>query len=152
MQDEKPNPNYESWPDFTQGEDVSQAVSRMAHSIEFMADPTLGNDAIQFMTMAAWGINNLATKETPYIVESQLDASKYFQVIRGSDRQYLSELGSPEAAGRTSDEIERKALEPLGWLMLNEDSPNYHREYPSAADIYDIAADAARGWFRAYNS
>jgi hypothetical protein len=103
------------------------------------------------MTMAAWGIKN-ATEETPYIVESPLDESNYFQVIRGIEGEYYSELGSPDAAGKTANEKQRAELELLGWIMPNDDSPNYHREYEADADRYDIAADAARGWFKAYQS
>lgn len=98
------------------------------------------------MTMAAWGIKN-ATDETSYIVESEGDSTKYFQLIRGTDGEYYSELASPEAAGKPADEGQRVALESLGWIMPNDDSPNYHREYEGNADVYDIAADAARGWF-----
>lgn len=146
----QPKRLYESWPDFTQGESEEQAISRMAHSVEFMADPKLGQDAVQFMTMAAWGIKN-ATDETPYIVESEGDSSKYFQLIRGTEGEYYSELGSPEAAGKLADEKQRETLEKLGWIMPNEDSPNYHREYQREEDVYEIAADAARGWFQAFN-
>jgi len=145
----QPKRLYESWPDFTEGEDEQEAISRMAHSIDFMADPKLGQDAVQFMTMVAWGLKN-ATEETPYIVESEGDESKYFQVIRGTEGEYYSEIASPEAAGKPADDKQRDALAPLGWIMPNEDSPNYHREYVADTDQFDIASDAARGWFVAY--
>jgi hypothetical protein len=147
----QPKRLYESWPDFTEGEDEQQAISRMSHSVEFMADPQFGEDAVQFMNMAAWGIKN-ATDETPYVVESEGDASKYFQLIRGTDGEYYSELGSPDVAGKPADQEQRAVLEPLGWIMPNDDSPNYHREYKADADVYDIAADAARGWFMVFKS
>lgn len=147
----QPKRLYEAWPDFTEGEAQQQTISRIAHTVEFVADPKLGQDAVQFMNMAAWGIKN-ATDETPYIVESEGDATKYFQLIRGIDGEYYSELGSPEAAGKPADESQRKVLESLGWITPNGESPNYHREYKADADVYDIAADAARGWFRAYNN
>jgi transcription elongation factor Elf1 len=143
------NRHYESWPDFTVGDDEDDAASRIANSIELLADPSLGQDAVQFMTMAAWGIKN-ATEETPYIVESPLDESNYFQVIRGIEGEYYSELGSPDAAGKPANEMQRAELELLGWIMPNDVSPNYHREYEADADRYAIAADAARGWFSAY--
>lgn len=143
----KPDRFYETWPDFTVGEDETDAASRIANSIELLADPSLGQDAVQFMTMVAWGISN-ATEATPYIVESEKDQSQYFQVIRGTEGEYFSELGSPESAGKEPNLVQRQALEPLGWISPNEDSPNYHREYSSDANRYDIAADAARGWFR----
>ena len=145
----QPKRLYEGWPDFTVGETETDAVSRLAHSIEFMADEHLGRDAVQFMQMVAFGIT-VATEETPYIVESEGDESKYFQIIRGSNGEYYSELASPEAAGEESNQAQREALESLGWIMPNADSPNYHREYASDADRYEIAADAARGWFGAY--
>lgn len=144
---EKPDPHYESWPDFTVGEDETDAASRIANSIELLADSALGKDAVQFMTMVAWGIKTLASEDNPYIVESQLDASNYFQVIRGTEGEYFSELGSPDVAGKPANEKQRAALELLGWIMPNDDSPNYHREYKSDADTYDIAADASKGWF-----
>ncbi|MFM1787228.1 MAG: hypothetical protein RL228_1178 [Actinomycetota bacterium] len=147
----QPKRLYESWPDFTQGESEDEAISRMAHSIEFMADPKLGQDAVQFMTMAAWGIKK-ATDETPYIVESEGDQSKYFQLIRGTEGEYYSEIAAPEATGNESNQTQHDVLAPLGWIMPNDDSPNYHREYEANAAVYDIAADAARGWFRAYNN
>lgn len=142
----QPKRLYESWPDFTKGESEGEAISRIAHSIEFMAEPKLGQDAVQFMIMAAWGIKN-ATDDSPYMVESEGDASKYFQLIRGMEGEYYSELGSPEAAGKLEDKGQRAALESLGWVMPNADSPNYHREYGLEALVCDIAADAARGWF-----
>jgi len=137
---------YEGYPDFTVGDNETDAASRIANSIELLADPSLGQDAVQFMTMAAWGISN-ATEDTPYIVESENDQSQYFQVIRGTEGEYFSELGSPESAGKEPNLVQRQALEPLGWISPNEDSPNYHREYGAGANRYDIAADAARGWF-----
>ncbi len=149
---EKPDPHYESWPDFTIGEDETDSASRIANSIELLADSALGKDAVQFMTMVAWGIKTLANQDNPYIVESPLDQANYFQVIRGTEGEYYSELGSPDAAGKPADQGQRAGLEPLGWIMPNDESPNYHREYEANADVYDIAADAARGWFRAYNN
>jgi len=143
----QPGRYYESFPDFTVGDSETDAASRIANSIELLADPSLGQDAVQFMTMVAWGITN-ATEETPYIVESEKDQSQYFQVIRGTEGEYFSELGSPESAGKPSDEKQREALEALGWLMPNEDSPNYHREYEADANRYEIAAHAAMGWFK----
>lgn len=140
---------YQSWPDFTVGDSDTDAASCFAHSIEFMSDETLAQAAVMFMKMAAWGITQ-ASQETPYIVEAEGDESKYFQVIRGENGEYYSEIASPEATGKQPDKAQRAALEPLGWIMPNQDSPNYHREYASDSDRYDIAADAARGWFRAY--
>lgn len=146
----QPNRLYESWPDFTVGESNTDTASRLAHSIEFMADQNLGADAIQFMHMVAFGIST-ATQESAYIVESEGDESKCFQLIRGANGEYYSELAAPEASGKKADQAQREALEPLGWIMPNSDSPNYHREYPAEAERYDIAADAARGWFRAFS-
>jgi hypothetical protein len=146
---QKPERFYETWPDFTVGENETDAASRIANSIELLSDPSLGQDAVQFMTMVAWGIKS-ATEESPYIVESPLDQANYYQVIRGTEGEYYSELGSPDVAGRPSDEKQQEALESLGWIMPNGDSPNYHREYAADADRFDIAADAARGWFGAY--
>ena len=141
---------YQSWPDFTVGDSDTDAASCFAHSIEFMSDETLAQDAVMFMKMAAFGIKN-ATHETPYIVEVQGNESIYYQVIRGHEGQYYSELSAPEATGKEANQAQREALEPLGWIMPNADSPNYHREYAADADRYDIAADATRGWFKAYN-
>ena len=132
------------------GEDETDAASRIANSIELLADPSLGQDAVQFMTMVAWGIKS-ATEETPYIVESPLDEANYYQVIRGTEGEYYSELGSPESADKEPNLVQRQALETLGWISPNEDSPNYHREYAAEANRYDIAADAAKGWFRAFS-
>jgi hypothetical protein len=146
----QPKRLYESWPDFTVGESETDAASRLAHSIEFMADKDLGQDAVQFMQMVAFGITQ-ATEESPYFVESEGDDSMYYQLIRGSNGEYYSEIAAPEAAGKEPNVAQRYVLEPLGWIMPNDDSPNYHREYPAEANRYDIAADAARGWFRAYN-
>ena len=146
----QPKRLYESWPDFTVGESDTDTVSRLAHSIEFMADKDLGLDAVQFMQMVAFGITQ-ATAESPYFVESEGDDSKYYQLIRGANGEYYSELASPEVGGKEPNQPQREALEPLGWIMPNEDSPNYHREYAADADRYDIAADATRGWFTAYN-
>lgn len=42
----QPKRLYESWPDFSVGESETDAASRLAHSIEFMADPKLGQDAV----------------------------------------------------------------------------------------------------------
>lgn len=140
---------YESFPDFTIGDSETDAVSRMANAIELLADPSLGQESVQFMKMVAWGITN-ATEATPYIIESETDEGKYFQVIRGSEGEYFCELGSPESAGKEPNLVQRQALEPLGWLSPNEDSPNYHREYQAEANRYDISADAARGWFKGY--
>ena len=148
----EPDRFYETWPDFTVGEDETDAASRIANSIELLADPSLGQDAVQFMTMVAWGIKTLASEDNPYIVESPLDQANYYQVIRGTEGEYYSELGSPDAAGNPADQGQRAGLEPLGWIMPNDDSPNYHREYAADADVYDIAADAARGWFQAYQN
>jgi ribulose bisphosphate carboxylase small subunit len=145
----KPDPYYESWPDFTQTDSDDESISRMAHSIEFLADENLGQDAVQFMQMVAFGIKQ-ATDESPYIVESPTNDAHYYQLIRGSEGEYYSELGSPEAAGQDSQQTHRELLEPLGWIMPNQDSPNYHREYAADADRYDIAADAARGWRAIY--
>lgn len=137
---------YESWPNFTQGDTDDEAASRIAHSIEFMSDTKLGQDAVQFMLTVAHGIG-FATEETPFIFESEPDEDKYYQLIRGTDGEYYSELSSPDAVGKPADEKQRAALEPLGWTMPNEDSPNYHREYAKDADVYEVAADAVRGWF-----
>ena len=145
----QPKRLYESWPDFTVGESNTDTASRLAHSIEFMADPNLGADAVQFMQMVAFGITT-ATQESAYIVESEGDEGKYCQLIRGANGEYYSELSAPRASGKDPDQAQRAALEPLGWIMPNEDSPNFHREYLAEADRYDIAADAARGWFRFY--
>lgn len=142
---------YQSWPDFTVGDNETDAASCFAHSIEFMDDQTLAQGAVMFMKMAAFGIKT-ATHENPYIVEAQGDESKYYQLIRGSNGEFYSELSAPEASGQEPDQAQRDALAPLGWTMPNEDSPNYHREYQADAGRYDIAADAARGWFKAYNS
>lgn len=147
---EKPDRYYETWPDFTVCDNESDAASRIANTIELLAESSLGRDAVQFMTMAAWGIKS-ATGDNPYFVESEKDESQYFQVIRGSNGEYYSEIAAPEAAGKEPNQEQRAALEPLGWIMPNEDSPNYHREYAADADRYDIAGDAARGWFEAYN-
>jgi hypothetical protein len=146
----QPKRLYESWPDFTVGESETDTASRLAHSIEFMADKDLGQDAVQFMQMVAFGITQ-ATEESPYFVESEGDDGKYYQLIRGSNGEHYSEIAAPEAAGKEPNRAQRDALEPLGWIMPNEDSPNYHREYAAEADRYDIAADAARGWFKSYN-
>jgi len=146
----QPKRLYESWPDFTVGESETDAASRLAHSIEFMADKDLSQDAVQFMQMVAFGITQ-ATEESPYFVESEGDDGKYYQLIRGSNGEYYSEIAAPEAAGKEPNQAQRDVLEPLGWIMPNEESPNYHREYRAEANRYDIAADAARGWFRAYN-
>lgn len=148
---EKPDRYYESWPDFTVGESDTDTASRLAHSIEFMADKDMGQDAVLFMQMVAFGITQ-ATEDSPYFVESEDDDSKYFQLIRGSNGEYYSEIAAPEAAGKESNQEQREVLEPLGWIMPNEDSPNYHREYAADADRYDIAADAARGWFTSQKS
>jgi len=137
---------FESYPDFTVGDNETDAASRIANSIELLADPSLGQEAVRFMTMVAWGITN-ATEDTPYIVDSEKDESQYFQVIRGTDGEYFCELGFPESSGKVTDLVQSHALEQLGWISPNEDSPNYHREYGVEADRYDIAADAARGWF-----
>ena len=145
----QPTRLYESWPDFTVGESETDAASRLAHSIEFMADKDLGQDAVQFMQMVAFGITQ-ATEESPYFVESEGDDSKYYQLIRGSNGEYYSEIAAPEAAGKEPNQAQRDLLQPLGWIMPNEDSPNYHREYAADADRYDIAADAASGWFKGY--
>ena len=123
----QPKRLYESWPDFTVGESPNDAASRLAHSIEFMADQNLGEDAIQFMQMVAFGITT-ATQESAYIVESEGDESRYYQLIRGTNGEYYSELAAPEASGKEPDQAQRAALEPLGWIMPNDDSPNYHRE------------------------
>lgn len=138
--------HYESWPYFTQGENEAEAASRIAHSIELMSDSKLGEDAVKFMLMVAHGIG-FATEETPYIFESETDEDKYHQLIRGNDGEYYSELSSPDAVGKPADKKQRAAMESLGWIMPNEDSPNYHREYAQDADLYQVAADAARGWF-----
>jgi hypothetical protein len=45
-----------------------------------------------------------------------------------------------------------EALGQLGWVMPNQDSPNYHREYQVGAGRYGMAADAAKGWFTAYKA
>jgi hypothetical protein len=148
---EPSNRHYESFPDFTVGDDENDAASRIANSIELLADTSLGQDAVQFMKMVAWGITN-ATEDSPYIVESENDESKYFQVIRGTEGEYYIEIASPEATGKEPDQSQREALEQLGWILPNEDSPNYHREYASQANRYDIAADAVKGWMRAYRS
>lgn len=145
----QPKRLFESWPDFTVGETETDAASRLAHSIEFMADKYLGQDAVQFMLMVAFGITQ-ATEESPYFVESEGDDSKYYQLIRGSNGEFYSEIAAPETAGIEPNQAQREVLEPLGWIMPNEDSPNYHREYSADADRYDIAADAAIGWFKAY--
>jgi hypothetical protein len=147
----QPKRLYESWPDFTVGESETDAACRLAHSIELMADKDLGQAAVQFMQMVAFGITQ-ATEESPYFVESEGDDSKYYQLIRGSNGEYYSEIAAPEAAGKEPNQAQRDVLEPLGWIMPNEDSPNYHREYSAEANRYDIAADAARGWFRAYSN
>ncbi|CAB4625680.1 MAG: hypothetical protein F2599_04645 [Actinobacteria bacterium] len=146
----QPKRLYESWPDFIVGESDTDTASRLAHSIEFMADKDMGQDAVQFMQMVAFGIIQ-ATEDSPYFVESEGDDSKYFQLIRGSNGEYYSEIAAPEAGGKEPNQAQREALEPLGWIMPNEDSPNYHREYAEDADRYDIAADAAMGWFVAYH-
>lgn len=145
----QPKRLYESWPDFTVGESETDAASRLAHSIEFMADKALGQDAVQFLQMVAFGITQ-ATEDSPYSVESEGDDSKYYQLIRGSNGEYFSEIAAPEAAGKEPNQAQRDALEPLGWIMPNNDSPNYHREYSVEANRYDIAADAARGWFSSF--
>ena len=72
---EKPDRFYETWPDFTVGDDETDAASRIANSIELLSDPSLGQDAVQFMTMVSWGIKN-ATEENPYIVESEKEENQ----------------------------------------------------------------------------
>lgn len=144
---ENPDRYYETWPDFTAGEDANDAASRIAHSMALMADPKLGSDAVQFMLMVAFGIKQ-ATSETPYIVESETDDSQYYQVIRGANGQYYSELSSPESADESADKVQRAAMEKHGWIVPNEDSPNFHQEYDAKADVYEIAAAATKAWFK----
>lgn len=140
---------YETWPDFNAGENEVDSTSRIAHSIELMADPSLGTDAVQLMNMLAFGIKQ-AGQHSPYLCEDGDNEHQYFQVIRGSLNEYCCELSSPEIAGGAPNQDPRIDLEELGWLMPNEESPNYHREYPEGADRFEIAADAARGWMAAF--
>ena len=145
------DPYYETWPDFTAGETAEDGVARLAHTFRFMADKDLGRDAVQLMQMLAFGIGN-ATKENPYLCEFDESGFPYYQVIRGPSNEYLSEFCSPEVVDQATDGRVNGIFESLGWTLPNEESPNFHREYPEDAGRYAVAADAAEAWFRVSGS
>lgn len=136
---------------YTQDETPEEQAERLAHTINFMADPALGNEAVQLMAMIHVGIKQIANTESHYILESSSDEPPYFQVIRDPETQdWYAELSHPAITGVKQTVDEMITLKSLGWLEPNSDSPNWHREYSPETPIYQIAADGAEGFIKGF--
>lgn len=142
---------YETFPDFTQGEDAEEQAERLAHTINFMADPALGEPGVVLMTMIHWNLKSFQSTEHPFILERREDEPPYFQVIRDPETgDWYSELSHPGSCGVKQSVDEMITLKSLGWLEPNDDSPNWHREYTPETPIYQIAADGAEGFTKGF--
>jgi hypothetical protein len=139
---------YESYPDFTQGETPEEQAERLAHTINFMADEALGERAVHLMVEINFGIKRVTG---PYILENLDYQPPYFQVLRDPKTgNWCAEL-SHQGVSKVKQSLDEMILiRSLGWLEPNEDSPNWHREYPAETPIYQIAADGAEGFIKGF--
>lgn len=143
---------YETFPDFTSDETPEEQAERLAHTIDFMNDPVLGEPAIVLMTMIHWGLKNLIKNDAPYILERSEDEPPYFQVVRDEESGYwYSELSHPGSCGVKQSVEKMIVLKELGWLEPNDDSPNWHREYSAETLVYQVAADGAEGFIKGFD-
>ena len=141
---------YEDVSKYTEGETPEEQAERLAHTIHFMADEALGKIAVHLMVEIHWALKRV---KGFYILEKLDYQPPYFQVIR--DREtgvWCAELSHPSAS-RVEQSLEEMILvRSLGWLEPNEDSPNWHREYPADISIYQIAADGAEGYTKGFTA
>jgi hypothetical protein len=87
----------------------------------------------------------------PYILENLNYQSPYFQVVRDPDTgNWCAELSHPAVSKVKQSLDEMILIRSLGWLEPNDDSPNWHREYPAETPIYQIAADGAEGFIKGF--
>jgi hypothetical protein len=113
-----------------------------------MADEALGKPALLLMTMIHWSLKSI---NAPYILERSEDEPPYFQVVRDPDTgEWCAELSHPGPSGVQQSVEEMIIVKALGWHEPNDQSPNWHRDYPAGTPIYQIAADGAEGFIKGF--
>ena len=141
---------YEDISRYTEGETPEEQAERLAHTIHFIADEALGKRAVHLMAEIHWALKRVTG---PFILE-QLDYQPpYFQVVRDPETGvWCAELSHPSASRVKQSLDEMILVRSLGWLEPNEDSPNWHREYPADTPVYQIAADGAEGYTKGFSA
>ena len=141
---------YESISRYTEGETPEEQAERLAHTIHFMADEALGKKAVHLMAEIHWALNRVTG---PFILENLDYQPPYFQVVRDPETGvWCAELSHPRSSRVKQSLDEMILVRSLGWLEPNEDSPNWHREYPADTPVYQIAADGAEGYTKGFSA